>query len=79
MGVRGENYENKRDTNEARRAGDWEMVWSISEPTGDWFGSSRGRRHRMRLSEKWDRLHAADLCGVVRVVELIEWIGQVQR
>lgn len=79
MGVRGENDENKRDTNEARRAGDWEMVLSISKPTGDWFGSSRGRRHRTRLSEKWDGLHAADLCGVVRVVELIEWIGQVQR
>lgn len=28
----------------ARRVGDWEMVLSTSKPTGDWFGSSGGRR-----------------------------------
>lgn len=35
----GENDGNKRDRqdkNEARRAGDWEMVF---KSTGDWFGS----------------------------------------
>lgn len=43
----GENYGNRRDRqdkNEATGAGDWEMVLSTSNPTGDWFGSSGGRR-----------------------------------
>lgn len=36
--------DDRKDKNEARRAGDWEMVLSTSEPTGDWSGSSGGRR-----------------------------------
>lgn len=51
MGVSGESDGDRRDRqdkHETRRVGDWEMVLSTSKLTGDWFGSSGGRR---RVSE----------------------------
>ena len=36
------NRRDRRDKDEARRAGDWEMALSTSEPTGDCFGGGGG-------------------------------------
>lgn len=33
-----------QDTNEARRAGDWEMALSTSKSTGDWCVAAGGGR-----------------------------------
>lgn len=69
----------RQDKNEARRAGDWEMVLSTSESTGDWFGSSGGRRQVSESIIENGKGCTVQICVVLRVVELIEWIGQVQR
>lgn len=69
----------RQDKNEARRAGDWEMVLSTSKSTGDWFGSSGGRRQVSESIIKNGKGCTVQICVELRVVELIEWIGQVQR
>lgn len=64
----------RQDKNEARRAGDWEMVLSTSESTGDWFGSSGGRRQVSESIIENGKGCTVQICVVLRVVELIEWM-----
>lgn len=82
MGVSGESDGDRRDRQDkhaARRAGDWEMVLSTSKPTGDWFGSSGGEKASESEYHRNGIGCTVQICGELRVVELIEWIGQVQR
>lgn len=81
VGVRGENDRNRRETmgRDKNEAGDRGMVLSTSKSTGEWFDSSGGRRH---VSQSIIRMEWVARCKSVRslrMVELIEWIGQVQR
>lgn len=57
------NRRDRRDKNEARRAGDWEMVLSTTKPTGDWFGGIRAMRQVSESIIEVNRLHSANRCG----------------
>lgn len=50
------------------------MVLSTTKPTGDWLGSSGGRRQVSKSIIKINRLHSANRCGVEGGgVDRVDW------